>query len=168
MYFQKINKGGLMQKKYLILTALFVIVLFVQACSQLAISPQQTSIYVSSSSASSAADPCDTLVEGTYCDGNALISCVGGDPVTNVDVTCVDICVDNNDGNAYCDMQQSQTPFVISLNQFCVGQSEGYYCTGALNDVLVYCSNNAAGVYWSCADAGACAVAEAAQDPSSC
>lgn len=161
-----------MQKKYLILMTLLSVILFIVGCtSSFQVStPQPTP----SPPGPLVADPCDTIIDGTYCDGNALITCTAGDPVTNVDVTCVQdsVCVDNGDGNAYCEMLESLSPLVISLNQFCDGQVDGFYCVSVLagepSDILVNCANNAAGVYWPCVDANACAVAEAAQDPSSC
>lgn len=161
-------KNDILKKKWYGVIIAVVVALIAGCSTPLQATPQ----LIPSPPGPLVSDLCDIIIDGTYCDGNALITCIAGDPVTNVDVTCVDVCVDNGDGNAYCEMQQSLTEEVISLNQFCQSQADGFYCVGALagnpSEILVYCSNSAAGLYWYCSDANACAAAEAVQDPSSC
>lgn len=111
---------------------------------------------------------CNHFKDGQYCSDEGLITCMNSAEVTEQRVACSDTCVDNNDGNAYCDMQESASPLVMSLNQFCDGQFDGFYCQGTQDDVLVYCTNSAASVYWPCNDAEACASAERMQNPDSC
>lgn len=139
----------------------------VVACSGICVDSNDGDAYCGTpASVDLVVDLCDDLVDGTYCDSNDLVTCVDEDEDTTSVTICPDICVDNNnDGNAYCDIQQVNPTLVAELNTFCSSLADGLYCYGSPNDVLVNCASGGAGVYVPCISVRACSDAQIANNP---